>query len=376
MFTFSVDSLITGWTVNLICAVLLGVAGVALLLYAVLTKDKTLAALGQLGSNQGTEEHALETSKDTKKGILKHDQFSFVVGVVNVFLTGYVLGLAPTNFYLWHTPKAILLVGDRWWTFYKGGKHFLLADFCYWANLLCLCYCWIYPHNTTLFQIIFLTANGPVAWSVLAFGQSLIFHSRPHMTSVFIHVSPMLLSHGLRFFQTDAFTVCEDFPKCDVGSTTLLYTALAYFYLPWIMLYYVLIFLVLGKHIKVHGLQTLYDRVTTKGPIAPLLRSIKARRLVKKAVYMGIHLAFGIFTMTIATAFWHFYLLHVAFITVICTASVWNASNFYFTVFTAKYLQQLEEQAREKGGNVDDEEGGEAAAPSTDAKAGAASVKS
>jgi hypothetical protein len=140
---------------------------------------------------------------------------------------------------------------------------------------------------------------------------------------------------------------------------TLLYNALVYFYLPWIVLYYFLIFLVLGKHIKVHGLQTLYDRVTTKGPIAPLLKSIHARRLVKKAVYMLIHLVFGIFTMTIATAFWHFYQLHFAFMAVICTASAWNASNFYFTVFTAKYLQQLEEQAKQKSGTTEEEEGGE-----------------
>lgn len=357
--SFSMESLTTGWTTNLLFAVLIGGAGVALLLFAVMTKNPLLASLGSLGSNHGTEEHAIATEKNTKQGILKHDKYSFVVGVVNVFLTGYVLGAAPTTFYLWHTPKAILLIADRWWTFYQSGQHFLLADFCYWANFLCLFYCWVAPHNTTLFEIVFLTTNGPVAWAVLAFGQSLIFHSRPHMTSVFIHVSPMLLSHGLRFYKTESFTVCDNFPTCDVPSMTLLYNALVYFYLPWIVLYYFLIFLVLGKHIKVHGLQTLYDRVTTKGPIAPLLKSIHARRLVKKAVYMLIHLVFGIFTMTIATAFWHFYQLHFAFMAVICTASAWNASNFYFTVFTAKYLQQLEEQAKQKSGTTEEEEGGE-----------------
>ena len=47
-----------------------------------------------------------------------------------------------------------------------------------------------------MFQVLFLVCNGPLAWAVLAFAQSLVFHSHAHMTSVFVHVSPMLLAEG------------------------------------------------------------------------------------------------------------------------------------------------------------------------------------
>ena len=50
-----------------------------------------------------------------------------------------------------------------------------------------------------MFQVLFLVCNGPLAWSVLAFAQSLVFHSHAHMTSVFVHVSPMLLSYAIRW---------------------------------------------------------------------------------------------------------------------------------------------------------------------------------
>ena len=59
------------------------------------------------------------------------------------------------------------------------------------------------PHFT---QICWCLANGPLAWSSLAFSHSLIFHSYPHLTSVVIHVSPTLVVHGLRWFRNDRFT--------------------------------------------------------------------------------------------------------------------------------------------------------------------------
>ena len=99
--------------------------------------------------------------------------------------------------------------------FRKKKQHFLLVDFCYWANWLCLMYIWVLPKNTALFQVVFLCANGPLAWSVLAFNQSLVFHKWQQVVSVFIHVSPMLLTYGLRWFPSAEFAVCDDPPACD-----------------------------------------------------------------------------------------------------------------------------------------------------------------
>ena len=91
-----------------------------------------------------------------------------------------------------------------------------------------------------------MCANGPLAWSVLAFNHAMIFHSYPHVTSAVVHLSPMILSYGLRWHvgPDDArFTVCAGgvAAACDaVGFGELVSNALLRFYLWWNALYYVL----------------------------------------------------------------------------------------------------------------------------------------
>jgi hypothetical protein len=256
----------------------------------------------------------------------------------------YVLGAFPARFFIWHTPKAIALISARWLAFAseKPARHLLLCDFCYCVNALGLLYVWAWPRDAQVFQIFFLCANGPVAWSVLAFNQALVFHSWQHITSVFVHVSPMLLSYGLRWSEgapAEGFVACEggDFPRCAAAPApgAMLWAALARFYAVWLVGYYFFIFLVLGRYVHERGFQTLFDRVSTQGPLAPLLRRLTRSgeselRLVKKAAYIAVHGALGTLTMALAAAlFWRSQAAHFVFILAICTASAWNASSFY-----------------------------------------------
>ena len=55
-----------------------------------------------------------------------------------------------------------------------------------------------------------MVSNGPLAWAVLAFNNSLIFHSAQHMVSAFIHISPMLLSYCLRWHPGEEVVVCPE----------------------------------------------------------------------------------------------------------------------------------------------------------------------
>lgn len=250
-------------------------------LWAVYTRSKTIATFAQLGGLQGREaaQDVLIASQDkaASSELKLQDKSSFTLGVLNVCITCYLMGAAPEYFYLWHTPKAVMLIGLRWYTFKQTSQHYLLYDFCYWANFLGLAYLWLWPTSHELFQVFFIVANGPLAWSVLTFSQSLVFHSHSHMTSVFIHVSPMLLSHTLRWlppatadrahlFDTAApFAVCAPEPVgCAVSPLTLWWTAMRRIYLPWIVLYYVWVFVLLGPRVKSRHYQTLYDRVVSK----------------------------------------------------------------------------------------------------------------
>jgi hypothetical protein len=133
-----------------------------------------VASFAQLGDIQRREEVHKEIvaarsqhvphSPSEKSDAPLAERLAFTVGVLNACLTCYLLGAFPTRYYLWYSPKAILLITLRWLDFRAKKQHYLLYDFCYWANGALLLYLWVLPTSSTLFQIVFLCANGPLAW--------------------------------------------------------------------------------------------------------------------------------------------------------------------------------------------------------------------
>jgi len=167
----------------------------------------------------------------------------------------------------------------------------------------------------------------------------MIFHSAPHMTSVFIHVSPMALTFALRWHNS-SFKICEDFPECNVSPWKLIYDAMTKFYLWWALGYYVWVYLLMGNRIKSRGYKTLFDRVVSRGPTKFIVR-VHSNEYVQKAAYMLTHFVFAGLTMVLAAFYWHSRVAHFVFMTSIIIASAWNASGYYFTVFVNRYEEEL-----------------------------------
>jgi hypothetical protein len=181
--------------------------------------------------------------------------------------------------------------------------------------------------------------------SILAFNQSIVFHKWQQVVSVFIHVSPMFLTYGLRWHMSD-FNICDDeFPTCgSVTATALLSKALLRFYLWWIVLYYVWIFVFLGSYIESRSFKTLYDRVAgnqMKFLIGEGSAFGSSHHLLKKAVYMGCHIVFGCFTMGIACVWWQYWWAHLSFLLTICTCSCYNAAKHYDDQFRSDRLVEM-----------------------------------
>jgi hypothetical protein len=339
-----------------------GLFGALLIMYASVTKFTTLAAITQMGSiqeralpwaqlsrpkSQTEQPKDQSTTRAAEKDIHSvrdWDKFVYTASVINVALTTYILGACPQYFYLWHTPKAILYTTHRWYTFRQQNQHYLLYDFCYWANGLSLLYLWVFPDSALLFQILFVVSNGPLAWSVLAFSQSLIFHSAPHMTSVFIHTSPMVLTYAIRWYPTPFAAVASGTDPLEIPAFDLVYNAVTKFYGWWVVLYYVWVYIIMGSRIKARGYKTLFDRVVSRGPTKFITR-VSSNDLVQKAAYMLTHFVFALFTMTLTVAYWRHFWIHVFFVLAIFSVSAWNASGFYFTVFVSRYEEELKTRA-------------------------------
>jgi hypothetical protein len=275
------------------------------------------------------------------------DKCVYTFGVCNVILTTYLIGAFPQYVYLWQTPKMFFYIAKRFVAFKAAHEHYLLFDFCYFANGLSLAYCWFLYDSATAFQVLFLVANGPLAWAVLTFNNSMIFHSAPHMASVFIHTSPMILSFCFRWSETP-FTVCESWPECDEPATaplTMLYNAHVLFYLWWAALYYVVVCVVLDDRAKQKANRTLFDFVIDMKGMGRL-KGVSKHERVQKLVYMAMHAVFATVTMFMATAYYHSKAAHLAFMISTIAVSAWNASGYYFSVFAKRYEGNLEKRVK------------------------------
>lgn len=339
---FTLPHHVAGELGRLLLVLLPGVA----VLTAVSRQSKVVAAFAQLGDLQerSDRQQALATKA------VEVDKHWFMIGVANIMLSVYIVGAFPNLYYLFFTPKVLSLIIVRLVKFYRKKQHFLLWDFCYWANFLCIFYCWVMPKSPAVFRTVFMCANGPLAWSVLAFNHAMIFHSYAHMTSVVVHVSPLLLSYGLRWYAAPVsdismgathFRICDgDAESClNVSFSTLLFGTMTQFYLWWLILYYVWIFVALGSYIERHAYQTLWDRILVMKPIGPILQRLlkKWPKLVVQLVYLLVHLVFSTATMCVAVVLWHSQLAHFAFVCAIGLSTVKNAGEFYFDVISSKY---------------------------------------
>jgi hypothetical protein len=79
-----------------------------------------------------------------------------------------------------------------------------LIDFCYFVNFLCFAHLFVLPRSSALFTMAFACANGPVAFAIIAWRNSLVFHELEKVTSVFIHFLPALLMFSQRWLYPGA----------------------------------------------------------------------------------------------------------------------------------------------------------------------------
>lgn len=60
----------------------------------------------------------------------------------------------------------------------------LVYDLCYYVNLLTLLYLWIFPSSKILFTVCYTLSHGPLAFAIVLWRNSLVFHSK-----ILIHIN-------------------------------------------------------------------------------------------------------------------------------------------------------------------------------------------
>ncbi|CAI4212437.1 unnamed protein product [Parascedosporium putredinis] len=127
--------------------------------------------------------------------ITLREKISFICGVMNIFISGFLIGGYPEYFHLWYTAQLLYFMPIRIFTYKRRGYHYFLADLCYFVNLLLMLSLWCFPGSKRLFTAVYCLAFGNNAVAIIMWRNSLVFHSFDKVTSLFIHVMPCATLH-------------------------------------------------------------------------------------------------------------------------------------------------------------------------------------
>ena len=116
------------------------------------------------------------------KAVTAREKVSFIAGVLNIFISGYLIGAYPEFFYYWFTAQFCYFMPIRFYTYHRRGYHYFLADLCYFVNFLLLLTVWVAPQSKRLFISTYCLAYGNNAVAIAMWRNSMVFHSLDKVT--------------------------------------------------------------------------------------------------------------------------------------------------------------------------------------------------
>ena len=124
----------------------------------------------------------LNTTWKDQKHVSLWQKTSFMAAVLNIFVSGYLIGGHPTQFHWWYTAQLLYFMPIRLYTYKKRGYHYFLADLCYFVNVLCMLSIWVFPRSKRLLISTYCLAYGNNAIAIAMWRNSLVFHSLDKVT--------------------------------------------------------------------------------------------------------------------------------------------------------------------------------------------------
>ncbi|KAJ9527063.1 hypothetical protein QJQ45_025234 [Haematococcus lacustris] len=263
------------------------------------------------------------------------DKLAFLLGSSCLWVCAFWLGHSPGSFYKLYTGLGLLFFTARYAT-YRARKcrHYYLLDLCYCCNALLLTHLWAAPRSQLLAHTTFAFNTGPLAFSILAFRNSLVYHDMDKVTSLYLHLVPACVSWAQRWhLDTSRFTPLDN-TGTRVGLKQLVLIPLA-FYSVWAVSYFLTIFVFAAGRIKRRGYATLFNYVTTqkRGTFAAIARRVP--RPLQPVTYLVLHCCFCAVTMLVGTCAWSSFLAHTAILVIMASLSIYHGGQYYFDYLLA-----------------------------------------
>ncbi|KAF9892882.1 hypothetical protein FE257_000471 [Aspergillus nanangensis] len=285
------------------------------------------------------------------------EKISFIAGVSNVFISGYLIGAHPELFHIWFSVQLLYFMPIRYYRYHNKGYHYFLADLCYFVNFMCMLSIWVFPQSKRLFIGTFCLTFGNNAIAIAMWRNSMVFHSMDKVVSLFIHIIPPTALHCIVHL-TAPEILKERFPAIyaikfsDPGSPDH-FSLLAMMgwatlpYVVWQSAYHLLITvrrsekIAAGRPTSFTWLRKSYAKTWLGKIVLSLPESLQA------LAFMMIQYLYAILTMIPCPLwFWSKWASGI-FLSGLFILSVHNGATYYIDVFGNRFQKELEALKRD-----------------------------
>jgi hypothetical protein len=289
---------------------------------------------------------------DTKVITLR-EKVAFIFGVMNIFISGYLIGAYPEYFHVWYTAQLLYFMPIRYFTYHRRGYHYFLADLCYFVNFLLIASIWLFPSSKRLFISAYCLAFGNNAVAIIMWRNSLVFHDFDKVTSLFIHVMPCVTLHCIVHLlpseaQRQRFPALWTVKTSPPGSPTAYSNVVSMIvwstipYAVWQLSYY--FFITVRRREKIAaGRPTSFTwlrRSYSKAWIGKIVLSLSPS--LQEPAFMLIQYLYAVLTMLPCSLWFYNRWASAGFLMFVFTWSVYNGSTYYIDVFGKRFQKELE----------------------------------
>ncbi|KAI4713010.1 hypothetical protein J4E89_001988 [Alternaria sp. Ai002NY15] len=285
--------------------------------------------------------------------VTAREKASFIAAVMNIFVSGYLVGCHPDLFPHWYTAQLLYFMPIRFMTYHKKGYHYFLADLCYFVNILLVLSVWVFPQSKRLFIATYCLCMGNNAVAIVMWRNSLVFHSMDKVVSLFIHIMPCVTLHCLVHllppeYQQEKYPAIYDIRHSDPSSPHH-YNLLQMMvwatcpYAIWQVAYHLLITvrrrdkIAAGRPTSFTWLRKSYAK-TWIGKIVLSLPDF-----MQEPAFMFIQYSYAVVTMLPCPVWFWYRWPSGLFLTIVFIWSVYNGATFYIDVFGNRFQKELEQ---------------------------------
>ncbi len=257
--------------------------------------------------------------------------------VVSVFVAAHM----PWYYYRFNAGQLLLLVIWRFYSYRKLNWGYFLLDFCYATAALVIYLTFFGRPLTWLFEVAFFIVNGPLAGAIVIWRNALVFHSLDKWTSVFLHLSPVVLIWCVRWYSrpADGYVFNEALESYwrPIGHAII-------FYVLWQVLYaFKVYYYSLEKTLKKQRVSSYsWIREEEGHPLKNLMEWGEARLGIHPIITFCLtQFVYTVLLCLIPIIFYDSFVLHSSYLAFLVVFVAWSGADWYMTVFVRAYEKRL-----------------------------------